>query len=136
MASEAGNARKMKPEQNEKEVEGSPLARRFQVVGLTLAAVYVPYLLLFLAEATTGNVKAVLGVWPVFPGLALSQLVPPYGFLNQFRGLGGTLLFTLLFVTLSLVIVSRFRRSIWLPLSGVVLASSGLVYVMLLLLRA
>lgn len=126
----------MKQVENETEAKRSPLSGRFQLIALTLAAVYVPYLFLFFAEATTGNVKAVLGVWPVFPGFALSQLIPPYGFLESFRGLGGTLLFTLLLVTLSLVSVSRFRRSIWLPLSGVVIASSGLVYVMLLLLRA
>jgi hypothetical protein len=109
---------------------------RFRVTSLALTAIYAPYLLLFLARGALENAKSLLAVWPIFPGLALSQLIPPYGFLNQLRGFAATFLFTLLFAAVSILAALRFRRALWRALSGVAVASSALVYVMLLLLRA
>jgi hypothetical protein len=77
-----------------------------------------------------------LALWLIFPGLALSQLIPPYGFWDALRGMGSTLFLTLLFVALSLFATLRFRRSLWFVLTGVTVASVALVYVVVLLLRA
>src|SRR4051812_1536725 len=112
-----------------------PLFSRFQVVGLTVAAIYIPYLLLFLREESLQNIEALLKIWIIFPGFALAHLIPPYGFLNDFRGMAAYLPWMFLFMVLCVFGTLRFRHRLWLPLAGVVLTSSALVYVMLLLLR-
>jgi hypothetical protein len=82
------------------------------------------------------NIEALLKIWIIFPGFALSHLIPPYGFLNHFRGMPAWLPWTFPFLLLCIFSTWRFRHRVWLPLAGVVLTSSALVYVLLLLLRA
>jgi hypothetical protein len=113
-----------------------PLSSRFQVVGLTVTAIYAPYLLLLFREDSLQNIEALLKIWIIFPGFALAHLIPPYGFLNDFRGMPAWVPWTFLFMALCVFGTLRFRHRLWLPLAGVVLTSSALVYVMLLLLRA
>jgi len=103
---------------------------------LALAVIYVPYLLLFfVAEQKTDLLK----IWPIFPGLALVQLIKPFAFLDSLTGIGGVLTLTLLFVGCSMFAIIRFRHALWLLctlLAGLAFASGSLVWIILLLLRA
>ena len=110
-------------------VNVSQAPNRLQIVGLTLAAIYIPYVFVFFSGAVAGNLKSALSIWPIFPGLALSAL-------TSVRGIGFSVLLTLLLLTASLYGTLRFTRFFWVKIVGLMLASSGLVYVVLLLLRA
>src|SRR5688572_19334622 len=104
-----------------------------RVVGPVLCAVYLPYLVLFLvAEASF----TLLFLWPVFPGLAISVLLPPMEFFRPLKAIGGALFLTILYSAAWCGLAWKFRRLHWLPILGAAIASLGLVQVMLRLFRA
>jgi hypothetical protein len=102
---------------------------------MSLVVIYGPYLsLFFVAEE-----KMVLfEIWPLFPGLAIVGLIQPFPFLAWINGMSGALLLTPLFVGCSIlaVVLSRRRWIVWTLLAGTAIISAGLVWVILLLLRA
>ncbi len=106
------------------------------MTGLTLAAIYGPYLLLIFVEGARQNCTNILSIWPIFPGLTLSWTIAALGFRPELKGMGSACLLTLGFLALSQFAVWRSGRWFWQTLVGIMLASTGLVYVVVLGLRA
>jgi len=110
------------------EVKAQP-PNRNQIVGLTLAAIYIPYVFIFFSGAVSGNIKSVLLLWPLFPGLGLAAV-------THLGGGFSVIFLTLLLLAASLYGTLRFKRFFWIKIAGLMLVSSGLTYVVLLLLKA
>src|SRR5436190_17235100 len=101
---------------------------RSQIAGLTLAAIYIPFVFLFFSGPLAGNIKSVLSIWPFLPGVGLSAVTHVGG--------GSSVILTLLLLAASLYATLRFTRFFWIKIAGLMLASSGLAYVALLVLRS
>ncbi len=101
--------------------------------GSVLCAVYLPYLILFVVA---GASVSLLALWPIFPGLAISVLLPPTEFFRWFRGMGSVVFFTVFYAAAWCGLAWRFRRMLWVPVIVAAIASLGFVRVMLMALRA
>lgn len=75
-------------------------------------------------------------LWPLFPGISISELLQAYTASAWLKGFTGPFLFTALFLGLSISSALRFKRSLWPILAVVFLISFALVRVILALLRA
>jgi hypothetical protein len=102
-------------------------------VGLTVAAIYLPFSLLFvLAEFWEWDW---IKLMPLFPGLAICSLIP---FLSSsgLRGPDGALIFTVLLLGISIVGVLDLRHAFWPVLTGLFMLSFLFVWTIYAILKA
>ena len=107
---------------------------KVEMIVLTVVIVYLPYgwLLYY-----TGLDWHVIRIWPLLPGLAISEITKPlhsgHGLLDS---LDGALIFTVLLLGLAILGVLRLQARFWTILSGFFVLSCALTFVIYALLRA